>query len=135
MADEYQRLAYEARLYREQLRLLEGEIERVSMTTAELQNSLRSVETLKEDSVFVPIGGGAMVNAKVSSTEVLVPIGGGYLVSLKKHEAIDEVKKRIASTEKAAERLKAEFQKIAAKLGAINQKLQELNVKLSADRQ
>ncbi|VVB99361.1 Prefoldin subunit alpha [uncultured archaeon] len=124
-----QRTMYEARLYSEQLRLLEGELERISMTAVELTGSLKAVESLREDSIFVPIGGGAMVSAKVASTEVLVPIGGGYLMNLKKHEAIEEVKKRIAATEKAMERLRVEFEKINAKLQDVNSKIEQMNAK------
>lgn len=131
---EAQRLLYEARLYAEQLRLLENEIERIAVTSAELSSSLRVVESLKEDAVFVPIGGGGMVNAKVSSTEVLLPIGGGYLMNLKKHEAIEEVKKRISSTEKAMEKLRVEFEKISAKLREVNGKIEEMNAKLGAGK-
>lgn len=126
MADDSQRMMYEARLYSEQLRLLENEIERISMTAVELNSSLRAVEGLKEDSVFVPIGGGAMVNAKIATTEILVPIGGGYLMNLKKHEAIEEVKKRVSSTEKAIERLRSEFDKISAKLRDVSSKMESL---------
>ncbi len=132
MADESQRMMYEARLYAEQLRLLENEIERISMTAVELSNSLRAVEALKEDSVFVPIGGGSMVSARISSTEVLVPIGGGYMMNLKKHEAIEEVKKRIASTEKAVEKLRQEFDKISVKLQDVNGKLDAMNVRFNS---
>jgi prefoldin alpha subunit len=129
-----QRMVYESRLYAEQLRLLEGELERISMTAAELASSLNAVQSLKEDSIFVPIGGGAMVSAKVASTEVLIPIGGGYLMNLKKHEAIEEVKKRIAATEKAIERLRAEFEKISAKLQDVNAKLEQMNAKFGRNR-
>lgn len=129
MAEETQRAVYEARLYSEQLRLLEGEMERIALTGAELANSLKAVEGLKEDSAFVPIGGGAMISAGISSNEVLVPIGGGYLMNLKKHEAVEEVKKRIASTWKAVERLRSEYGKIAAKLQEVNAKLETMDRK------
>ncbi len=127
MTEDAQRTVYEARLYGEQLRLLENEIGRITMTTSELGASLKAVESLKEDAVFVPIGGGSMVNAKISSTEVLVPIGGGYLINLRKYEAIEEIRKRIASTEKAVERLRAEFGKIGAKLKEVNVKIEAMN--------
>ncbi len=129
MAEEMQRAQYEARLYNEQLRLLQGEIERITMTSADLANSLRSIESLSEDSVFVPIGGGGMISAKISSTEVLVPIGGGYLMNLKKHEAVEEVKRRITSTEKAVERLRTEYEKIGAKYNEVSTKLETLSRK------
>lgn len=127
--EEDQKMVYEARLYQEQLRLLDGEIERITMTAMELNNSLKAVESLKEDSVFVPIGGGAMVNAQISTTEVLVPIGGGYLMNLKKHEAIEEVKRRMVSTDAAITKLRSEFDKIRGKLIDVGTKIEAMNVK------
>lgn len=134
MADDPQRIAYEARLYSEQLRLLENEIERISMTTGELKSSLSAVEALKDDSIFVPIGGGSMISAAVSSTNVLLPIGGGYLINMKKHEAIEEIKKRIASTEKAVEKLSSEFDKIGVKFREVSTKLEAMNAQFQGKR-
>lgn len=134
MVEDTQRLVYEARLYNEQLRLLENEIERISMTLAELSNSLTSIEALKEDTIFVPIGGGAMIEAKITSSEVLVPIGGGYLMNMKKYEAIEEVKKRITSTENAIGKLRSEFEKISVKLRDVSRKIDEMNVKFNNER-
>lgn len=125
--DEAQRLIYEARLYSEQLRLLEQEIERITLTTADLGNSLTAIEALKEDAVYVPIGGGAMVSAKVTSSDVLVPVGAGYLMDMKKEDAIGEVKKRIKSTESAVEKLKTEFERINAKLREVGGKIEKMN--------
>lgn len=132
--EEAQRLMYEARLYGEQLRLLENEIERISIAGAELGNSLRAIEALKEDTVFVPVGGGSLVSGKITSTDVLVPVGGGYLMSMKKYEAIEEVKKRVKSTETAVERLRGEFDKINIRLRDVSGKIDAMNVKFNPQR-
>lgn len=121
--DETQKLAYESKLYTEQLRLIENEVERISNTMGELVASHKAINALQEDAVFVPIGGGAMVNVKIITTEVLVPVGSGYLINLKKDIASEEIKKRISSVEKAIERFKQEYIKIQEKLREVNTEL------------
>ncbi|MFA5076947.1 MAG: prefoldin subunit alpha [Candidatus Micrarchaeia archaeon] len=129
MAEETQRMMYEARVYGEQLRLLQNEIERINMTAMELESSLRAVEALREEQIFVPIGAGAMMGAKLSSTEVLMPVGAGYMTGMKKHEAIEEIKKRMQTTQGAMEKLRAEFEKINAKLYEVGGKIDAMNAK------
>ncbi|MEW6528750.1 MAG: prefoldin subunit alpha [Candidatus Micrarchaeota archaeon] len=127
-----QKIAYEARLYSEQLKLIESEINRISITLVELRGSLDVVEAINETTdktingnlIFVPIGGGSMVSAKIISPGVIIPIGGGYLVKMNKHEAVEEIKKRISSIEAAIEKLRNEFGKIGAKFREVNAKLE-----------
>ncbi len=132
MAEEPNRLIYESRVYSEQLRLLEGEVERISMTAVELSNSLVTIEGLGHGESLVPIGGGALVNAKIASTDVLLPIGSGYMVAMKKEEAEAEVKKRIKSTETAIIRLRTEFERVNAKLMEVNSKVDAANPKFKS---
>lgn len=124
--NELQKMIYEAKIYSEQIRLLQTELERISMTMMELNSSLKVVEWLKENLVFVPIGGGAMISANVTSNEVLLPIGGGYLIAFKKDEALEEIKKRIRSTETAIERLNTELEKIDVKFNETSRKIETM---------
>lgn len=132
---EPRRLIYEARLYSEQLKLLQSEMERISMTTIDLANSLSAINVLGDGEALMPIGGGAMVMAKPLSSEVLMPVGDGYLISLKKHEAAEEVRKRIKSTETAITRLRAEFDKINAKLAEVNNQIEAMNATYAQGKQ
>lgn len=120
------RLAYEAAVYREQLRLLQREMEKVTLTTIELDNAARTVEKLKIDDAFVPIGGGTFIKANIYSMHVLVPIGADYVVEMDKDAAVLELKKRIESTKKAVEKLKEEFANVSKKLNETGKKLKEL---------
>ncbi|MBU0585928.1 prefoldin subunit alpha [Candidatus Micrarchaeota archaeon] len=129
MDNQSKKLLYEAQLYSEQLRLLEGEIERISMTAIELSTSLNAIAALEENDMFMQVGGGAMVSGKITSTQVIIPVGAGYMVSMEKETAVTEVKRRIKTTENAVTRLKEEFTKISTKLKETNLGVEKLNAK------
>jgi prefoldin alpha subunit len=121
---EQAQLGYELAVYREQIAMIKRETERVSLTTIDLTNALKTVESLKEERVLVPIGGGALVKGDIAQTKVLVPIGGEYLVEMGKEDAAEEMKRRIEATRKAVEKLNEEFAKIAGKLREVTGQLQ-----------
>jgi prefoldin alpha subunit len=119
-------LNYELAVYKEQINLIKRETERVSLTTVDLTNALKTVENLSAQRVLIPVGGGALVKGNVVQTQVLVPIGAEYLVEMSKEEATEEIKKRVEATKKAVERLTEEFNKIVAKLREATGQLQQL---------
>jgi len=119
-------LNYEVAVYREQLSMLKRETERVSLTTIDLTNALRTVESLGPEKVLMPIGGGAMIKGTVSQTNVLVPIGAEYLLEMKKDEAVAELNRRIDATKKAVEKLNEEFGKIMTRLQEVSGQLEQV---------
>lgn len=123
-------LNYEIAVYREQLGMLKRETERVSLTTIDLTNALRTVENLGTEKVLMPIGGGAMIKGAISETNVLVPIGAEYLLEMKKESAVMELGKRIDATKKAVERLNEEFTRIMGKLQEVSVQLQQIEGQL-----
>jgi prefoldin alpha subunit len=120
------KLSYEIAVYKEQLTILQSEIERVTLTMLDLDNALRTLENLQINDALVQIGGGVFVKANIYSTRALVPIGAGYLVEMEKDLAILELKKRLESTKKAVEKLREEFQKISLKLREADAKIRNL---------
>jgi prefoldin alpha subunit len=126
-------LGYELAIYREQIAMIKRETERVSLTTIDLGNALRTIENLTTEKALIPIGGGAMVKGTIAQTKVLVPIGGEYLVEMEKDEAGNEMRRRIDATKKAVEKLNDEFNRIASKLREVSGQLQriQMNVQLS----
>ena len=120
------RLSYEVAVYREQLRLLEKEIERINLTTMDLSNAAKTIENLKNEEALVPVGGGVFIRTKVESTKTLVPVGADYLVETEKENAVSEIRKRVEATKKAIEKLTEEFDKIAKRLQEGGMKLREL---------
>ncbi|MFH0737534.1 MAG: prefoldin subunit alpha [Candidatus Micrarchaeota archaeon] len=121
-------LSYELAVYREQIAMIKRETERVSLTTMDLGNALRTVESLSAEKVLIPIGGGAMIKGAVSQTKVLVPIGGEYLVEMEKDEAAGEMRRRIEATRKAVEKLNDEFNRIAGRLREVSGQIQRMQV-------
>lgn len=110
------KLSYEIAVYREQLGLLEREIERINLTAIDLLNASKTVENIKTDEILSPIGGGVFLKSKVTTSNVIVPIGAGYLKEMSKEAAAVEVTKRAEATKKALEKMNIEFEKIARKL-------------------
>jgi len=121
-----EQLSYELAVYREQIAMIKRETERISLTTIDLSNALRTVESLKAEKALIPIGGGAMVRGSLTQTTVLVPVGAEYLVEMERSQAETEIRRRIDATKKAVERLNDEFNKIAGKLRDVSGNLQKL---------
>jgi prefoldin alpha subunit len=121
-----EQLSYELAVYREQIAMIKRETERVSLTTIDLGNALRTVESLQAERALIPIGGGALVRGDISQTIVLVPIGAEYLVEMDKGAAGEEMRRRIEATKKAVEKLNEEFTRIASKLREATSQLQKM---------
>ena len=73
-------LAYERRVYGEQLRLIQKEVDRISLTNLDLINAENTTKKLKAEDSLIPIGGGAYIKANVYNTKVLVPVRSRYLI-------------------------------------------------------
>jgi len=127
--DMHAKLAYEAAVYREQLRLLKKEMDRINVTTVELSTAVKTIENLISEETLVPVGGGAFIKGEVRSTQVLVPIGGSYLTEMEKERAAEEINKRIETTKKATVRLNEEYKKITEKLKELGKQLQQLKAR------
>ncbi len=134
LQNEEVKMNYEASVYKEQLRLLQGEIDRVMLSLLDLENASRTVENLESKDSIVPIGGGAFIKANIYSTYVIVPIGAGYLVEMDKEVSAIELKKRTESTKKAIEKLKEEFVKISKKIQEISIKLRDVRAASAIDK-
>ena len=129
------RLSYEIALYREQMIMLQKEMERISLTMLDISNALRTVENLRNDNSFIPIGGGAYIKGMVEGDQVIVPIGAEYMVEMERGEARIELSRRVDSTKKAVERLKEEFDKISIKLRDVAERLKGVEVSSRIDKQ
>ncbi len=127
-------LNYEIAIYREQIAMIKRETERVSLTTMDLTNALKTIENIGEENALIPIGGGALIKGKVASTDILVPIGAEYLLVMDKEHAGEEIKKRIEATRKAIERLTEEFNKIAKKLQEVSAQMQQVQTQNMINR-
>lgn len=130
----YAKAVYEAAVYKEQLKLLEREIQRIQLTSVDLNTAAQTCKKLKSEEGLVPIGGGTYINATIKSTKALVPVGANYLVELECSKAELELHKRVDAAKKASEKLRNEYKKIAEKLQALSTQLRSLKAKLAISR-
>lgn len=101
-----------ARTIGQQRQLVEREMERLMMSLVDLSNSLKTIKNVGEEEMLVPVGGGAMIKAKLADRNVFVPVGAGYVLEFKAEDAEAEVDKRIKMTEKAVHTLRGELRKL-----------------------
>ncbi|MEM4360189.1 MAG: prefoldin subunit alpha [Candidatus Bilamarchaeaceae archaeon] len=125
LEQEYARLSYEARVYKNQLALLQKEIEKVTLTSMDINNAVRTLESMAVGEALIPIGGGSFARGEVKSTSILLSVGGGYLIEVSKETALEKLKRRAELTKQAIERLAQEFSKISARLDATAKQLRE----------
>jgi len=129
-----------------ELRLLEGTAEAlrsrinfVNAALSELTYANQTLEGLEKESedvpLFVPIGGGSFIKAKLESADkVMVGIGAGVTVEKTMKEAKETLKKRIEDLENFRRTLQQQITQVLNKLQEDRGKLQELSEKLSAGR-
>lgn len=134
LQEDYAKLAYEIRLYRKQLTLLQKEIERITLTSMDLSNASRAMDEISKGEALIPLGGGSYVKGTVSDEDVLVAVGGGYLIEMKSDIAKEKTKKRIEATKSAVKKLTQEFGSISSKLEVVSAQLKQLERKIMIDR-
>ena len=125
-----------------ELRMLEGTAEalqsRVNLVNAALTElrvasmTLEGLEKEKKDAqLFVPIGGGSYVKAKLGSADkVVVGIGADVAVERTMKEARENLEKRIAELEKTRTSLGQQFAQVVGKIREDRTRLEELTAKL-----
>ena len=134
LQEDYAKLAYEIRLYRKQLTLLQREIEKITMTSMDLSNSVKAMEDVEKGEALIPIGGGSYIKGEVAEESVLVAVGGGYLLEMDSKVAKEKTTKRVDATKTAVKKLTQEFSSISNKLEMVTLQLKELENKILIDR-
>ena len=134
LQEDYAKLAYQIRLYRKQLTLLQREIEKITLTSMDLSNSIKAIDELEKGEALIPIGGGSYVRGDVSEEDVLVAVGGGYLLEMDSESAKKKTEKRVDATKNAVKKLTQEFSKISSKLETVTMQLKELENKILIGR-
>lgn len=131
------RLIVELRLLEGTANTLQSRLNLVNAMLTELNYAKLTLDGLeKEDddaSLFVPIGGGSYIRAKLESTEkIIVGMGAGISVEKSLSEAKETVGNRVAQLEKTRGTLQQQFTQVAQKMEEDQTKLQELSQKLRA---
>jgi prefoldin alpha subunit len=126
-----------------ELRILEGTAEqlqaRLSLVTASLRDlnmsrtAIEGVEKENPDaSLYVPVGGGSFIKAKLESNDtVVIGIGAGVSIERSLTEAKQIIQNRISEIEKSRESIQQQLIQIANRIQEDRDRLQELSAKLN----
>jgi prefoldin alpha subunit len=128
-------LALESRYLEETVTEIQDRINLTNSAIAELRVSnmtLEGLETEKKGSqLFVPIGGGSYVKAKLETADkVVVGIGADVAVEKTVKEAKEELKTRIAELDKTREALAQQFNQVAGRIQENRAQMEEFTAKL-----
>jgi prefoldin alpha subunit len=128
-------LALESRFLEETINELQSRISFTNSAINELRVSsmtLEGLETEKKDSqLFVPIGGGSYVKAKLETANtVVVGVGADVAVERTLKEAKEELEARIAELEKTREALVQQFNQVVARIQDNRAQIEEITAKL-----
>ena len=128
-------MALESRFLEETINELQSRISFTNSAINELRVSsmtLEGLETEKKDSqLFVPIGGGSYVKARLETANtVVVGVGADVAVERTLKEAKEELEARIAELEKTREALVQQFNQVVARIQDNRAQIEEITAKL-----
>lgn len=129
------RLVVELRLLEGTANTLQSRLNFVNAILTELNYAKMTLEGLEKEKkdvpLFVPIGGGSYIRAKLESAEkIIVGMGAGVSVEKSMSEAKETVGNRIAQLEKTRRSLQQQLTQVAQKIEEDQAKFQELREKL-----
>lgn len=132
----FRRLSVELRILEGTAETLQARLNLVSAALTELnvaRITLEGVENESPDaSLFVPIGGGSFVKARLESTDkVIVGMGAGVSTERTMTEAKQTVQNRLGELEKTRVTLQQQFVQVVGRIQEDRDKLQDLAEKLS----
>lgn len=125
----------ESRFLEETVNELQSRISLTNSALTELRVSSMTLEGLEEEQkdaqLFVPIGGGSYVKARLeTANKVVVGIGADVAVERTLKEAKGELEARIAELEKTREALVQQFNQVVERIQENRGKLEEVTAKL-----
>jgi prefoldin alpha subunit len=128
-------LAVESRLLENAANELQSRINMTNAALAELRVSSMTLEGLeaekKDSQLFVPIGGGSYVKARLETADaVVVGIGADVAVEKTVKEAKVELEARIAELEKTKDVLEQQFNQIIERFQDNREQLESVTAKL-----
>ena len=125
----------ESRFLEETVNELQSRINLTNSALTELRVSSMTWEGLEEEEkgaqLFVPIGGGSYVKARLeTANKVVVGIGADVAVERSLKETKEELEARIAELEKTREALVQQFNQVVERIQENRGKLEEVTAKL-----
>lgn len=136
--EEAKRLIVELRILESTAEYLQSRINFVNAALTELNLASMSLEGIeKKDSnmIFVPIGGGSYIKARLEDTDRIVyGIGAGVAIEKTIKEAKEDIANRIAELNRAKASLEQQLGQVLAKLQEDQARLQEITASLRRQR-
>ena len=128
-------MAFESRYLEETVNEIQNRINMTNSAITELRVSSMTLEGLEKEKkgsqLFVPIGGGSYVKAKlVTAKKVVVGLGADVAVERTLKEAKEELKTRIAELEATREALGQQFNQVIGRMQENRGKMEEVTAKL-----
>jgi len=131
----FRRLVVELRILEGTAEALQSRVNLVNAALTELTVSGITLEGLEKEKkaaqLFVPIGGGSYIKAKLESVDkVIVGIGADVAVERTMKEAKENLENRIAELEKTRTALGQQFAQVIERIREHRTRLEELTAKL-----
>ena len=131
----FRRLAVELRILEGTAEALQSRMNLVRAALTELRVASMTLDGVEKEtknaSLFVPIGGGSYVKAKLDSAEeVIVGIGADVAVERTMKEARDNLENRIAELAKTGNTLGQQLNDVIGKIGEHRSELEGVTAKL-----
>jgi len=131
----FRRLVVELRILEGTAEALQSRINLVNAALTEFRVASITLEGLEKEkkatSLFVPIGGGSYIKAKLESADkVIVGMGANVAVERTVKEAKENLENRIAELEKTRTTLGQQFAQVVGKIQDDRAKLEEITAKL-----
>ncbi|MGD2066370.1 MAG: prefoldin subunit alpha [Candidatus Bathyarchaeota archaeon] len=128
-------MALESRYLEETVHEIESRINMTNAALAELKVSSLTLEGLEKEKkgteLFVPIGGGSYVKAKLdTSKKVVVGVGADVAVEKTVKDAKEELETRIAELEKTREGLGQQLNQVFGRMQQNRAMMEEVTAKL-----
>ncbi|MCD6470083.1 prefoldin subunit alpha [Candidatus Bathyarchaeota archaeon] len=132
--DEIRRLIVELRVLENTAEYLRARMNLVNAAITELNlasMSLEGIERKDSNQIFVPIGGGSYVKARLEDTDkVIYGIGAGIAVEKSIKEAKEGVENRLAELNKAKAALERQLNQVLIRMQEGQNRLRELSAML-----
>jgi prefoldin alpha subunit len=112
----------------------------INSALAELNVSKMTLEGLEKEKkgsqLFVPIGGGSYVKAKLETKKsIVVGVGADVAVEKSLHDAKVELELRISELQKTGETLNQQFNQVVTKIQENRKKIEDISSKLRKGEQ
>lgn len=132
----FRKIAVELRILENTAETLQSRINFVNAAVTELTYSHMTLEGLEKEKpdvpLFVPIGGGSYIKAKLESPEkVIFGVGAGVALEKPFAEAKGKIKGRIEEMEKSRAGMEQQLEEVLERIRMDRERLQEMSAGLS----